>query len=69
MTTMIDELFAKFEGAFAENTIRSYQHDFDQFAKWCAIDNIHPLPAPLSASPRMLMPYRKPIRPLQFVGE
>jgi site-specific recombinase XerD len=46
MTTMIDELFAKFEGAFAENTIRSYRHDFDQFAKWCAIDNIHPLPAP-----------------------
>ena len=43
---MIDELFAKFEGAFAENTIRSYRNDFDQFAKWCAIDNIHPLPAP-----------------------
>ena len=46
MTTMIDELFAKFEGAFAENTIRSYRHDFDQFAKWCAIEGIHPLPAP-----------------------
>jgi site-specific recombinase XerD len=43
---MIDELFAKFEGAFAENTIRSYRNDFDQFAKWCAIENIHPLPAP-----------------------
>ena len=43
---MIDELFAKFEGAFAENTIRGYRHDFDQFAKWCAIENIHPLPAP-----------------------
>ena len=43
---MIDELFAKFEGAFAENTIRGYRHDFDQFAKWCAIESIHPLPAP-----------------------
>jgi site-specific recombinase XerD len=43
---MIDELFAKFEGAFAENTIRGYRHDFDQFTKWCAVKNIHPLPAP-----------------------
>jgi len=43
---MIDELFAKFEGAFAENTIRGYRHDFDQFAKWCANEGFHPLPAP-----------------------
>ena len=43
---MIDELFAKFEGAFAENTIRGYRHDFDQFAKWCSIEGINPLPAP-----------------------
>ena len=43
---MIDELFAKFEGAFAENTIRGYRHDFDQFAKWCAQGGIQPLPAP-----------------------
>ncbi|MDB2476855.1 tyrosine-type recombinase/integrase [Alphaproteobacteria bacterium] len=43
---MIDELFAKFEGAFAENTIRGYRHDFDQFAKWCAQEGIPPLPAP-----------------------
>jgi len=46
MTTMIDELFAKFEGAFAENTIRGYRHDFDQLAKWCSNEGIHPLPAP-----------------------
>ena len=43
---MIDELFAKFEGAFAENTIRGYRHDFEQFSKWCANEGIHPLPAP-----------------------
>ena len=43
---MIDELFAKFEGAFAENTIRGYRHDFEQFSKWCANESIHPLPAP-----------------------
>ena len=43
---MINELFAKFEGAFAENTIRGYRHDFDQFAKWCSNEGIHPLPAP-----------------------
>ena len=43
---MIDELFAKFEGAFAENTIRGYRHDFEQFARWCSNEGIHPLPAP-----------------------
>ena len=43
---MIDELFAKFEGAFAENTVRGYRHDFEQFSKWCANEGIHPLPAP-----------------------
>ena len=43
---MIDELFAKFEGAFAENTIRGYRHDFEQFSKWCVNEGIHPLPAP-----------------------
>jgi site-specific recombinase XerD len=43
---MIDELFAKFEGAFAENTIRGYRHDFEQFSKWCSNEGIHPLPAP-----------------------
>ncbi|MDA8654341.1 tyrosine-type recombinase/integrase [Alphaproteobacteria bacterium] len=43
---MIDALFAKFEGAFAQNTIRGYRHDFDQFAKWCVHEGIHPLPAP-----------------------
>ena len=46
MTNMIDELFAKFEGAFAENTIRGYRHDFEQFSKWCVNEDIHPLPAP-----------------------
>lgn len=43
---MIDDLFAKFEGAFAENTIRGYRHDFNQFMKWCQSKGIHPLPAP-----------------------
>ena len=43
---MIDDLFAKFEGAFAENTIRGYRHDFNQFMKWCQSEGIHPLPAP-----------------------
>jgi site-specific recombinase XerD len=48
---MIDELFAKFEGAFAENTIRGYRHDFDQFARWYSNEGIHPLPAPSVSMP------------------
>jgi len=32
---MIDELFAQFEGAFADSTIRSYRSDFAQFTDWC----------------------------------
>jgi hypothetical protein len=32
---MIDELFAEFDGAFAENTIRGYRADFTRFAGWC----------------------------------
>ena len=32
---MIDEIFEKFDGAFAENTIRAYRSDFEQYSKWC----------------------------------
>ena len=31
---MIDEMFEKFVGAFAENTIRAYRSDFIQYEKW-----------------------------------
>jgi site-specific recombinase XerD len=47
---MIDELFATFEGAFAENTIRGYRADFDRFCCWCADHGV----APLDASPEDL---------------
>lgn len=42
---MIDELFAKFEGAFAENTIRAYRADFNRFSQWCAERNVTPMEA------------------------
>lgn len=42
---MIDEIFEKFDGAFAENTIRAYQSDFEQYSKWCETKNISPIPA------------------------
>ena len=32
---MINELFAKFDGAFAPNTIRAYKHDFRHYFAWC----------------------------------
>ena len=46
--TMIDEIFEKFDGAFAENTIRAYQSDFEQYSKWCLTKNISPIPATAS---------------------
>ena len=32
---MIDDLFAKFDGAFAPNTIRAYKNDFTHYLAWC----------------------------------
>ena len=37
---MIDELFAEFNGAFAESTIRSYRSDFSQFSDWCEENDV-----------------------------
>ena len=43
--TMIDKIFERFDGAFAENTIRAYRSDFEQYSKWCANKSIPPIPA------------------------
>ena len=43
--TMTDEIFEKFDGASAENTIRAYRSDFGQYLKWCETKNISPIPA------------------------
>ena len=40
---MIDEIFAKFDGAFAENTLRAYRSDFKGFKKWCELNNVEAL--------------------------
>ena len=32
---MINDLFAKFDGAFAPNTIRAYKNDFRHYLAWC----------------------------------
>jgi site-specific recombinase XerD len=42
---MIDEIFEKFDGAFAENTLRAYRSDFQQYEIWCATKNQPSLPA------------------------
>ena len=42
---MIDDILAKFDGAFAENTIRAYRSDFIQYKAWCSHNNIDPIPA------------------------
>lgn len=40
---MLEELFEKFDGAFAENTIRAYKSDFNHFSQWCSDNNLDPL--------------------------
>ena len=42
---MIEELFARFDGAFAENTMRAYRADFRHYQTWCEKNGIPPLPA------------------------
>ena len=42
---MIDELFARFDGAFSENTLRAYRSDFRHYEAWCNENDIPPLPA------------------------
>jgi len=42
---MIDDIFAKFDGAFAKNTIRAYRSDFIQYQNWCLQNNQKPVPA------------------------
>ncbi len=42
---MIDDIFAKFDGAFAKNTIRAYRSDFIQYQTWCLQNNLEPIPA------------------------
>ena len=42
---MIDSILAKFDGAFAENTIRAYRSDFTQYQKWCTENQLQPIPA------------------------
>jgi integrase len=42
---MIDHIFAKFDGAFAKNTIRAYRSDFAQYQNWCLQNNLDLIPA------------------------
>jgi site-specific recombinase XerD len=42
---MIDDIFIKFDGAFAKNTIRAYRSDFIQYQTWCVESRIEPIPA------------------------
>jgi site-specific recombinase XerD len=40
---MLDDIFAKFDGAFAESTIKAYRSDLKQFNKWCLASGHAPL--------------------------
>ena len=42
---MINDIFAKFDGAFAKNTIRAYRSDFMQYQTWCLENGLAPIPA------------------------
>jgi len=42
---MIDDILAKFDGAFAKNTIRAYRSDFIQYQTWCSEKKLESMPA------------------------
>jgi len=42
---MIDDIFIKFDGAFAKNTIRAYRSDFIQYQTWCLENGLAAIPA------------------------
>ena len=42
---MIEDIFPKFDGAFAKNTIRAYRSDFAQYQNWCLQNKLNPFPA------------------------
>ena len=42
---MINDIFAKFDGAFAKNTIRAYRSDFNHYQNWCLHNKLNPVPA------------------------
>jgi len=46
---MIDDILAKFDGAFAKNTIRAYRSDFIQYQTWCSHNNMDSIPATAEA--------------------
>ena len=46
---MIDDILAKFDGAFAKNTIRAYRSDFAQYQTWCLQNDLEPIPATADA--------------------
>ena len=37
---MLDELFKRFDGAYAENTLRAYRSDMMDFMEWCDHNNL-----------------------------
>jgi len=46
---MVEDIFAKFDGAFTKNTIRAYRSDFVQYQTWCSNNNIDSMPANANA--------------------
>ena len=40
---IIEQLFAKLNGAMAKNTIRAYRSDYNDYAKWCLREGVEPL--------------------------
>jgi integrase len=40
---MIDDLFGRFDGAFADSTLKAYRADFGHYSDWCVANNLGPL--------------------------
>ena len=44
-TTMIDQIFASFDGAFSDNTVRAYRSDWMHYESWCNANGMQIMPA------------------------
>ena len=42
---MIDQIFASFDGAFSDNTVRAYRSDWMHYESWCNANGMQTMPA------------------------
>jgi site-specific recombinase XerD len=66
----VDEIFARFDGAYAESTIAVYRYNFERFSRWCEQAGADPLnvsPEELARFIDYLGDKRAPVTVLHYI--